>query len=323
MQSDVTAPSRHSSLQRQVMRQQESGHAGPLGPLDWLRIIPHETAASSHQLEWAGLEAARCREVPPFEFNLPALTHHRLFLFARPPEELELLYEGVQRRVPPPTGSILLLPAGCPARVRSSGCKDELHVFLEPGLVGRVAAEAFGLDPARVAVRPLDAPNLPRLRGAMLAVQDELTDGGAGGRLASEWLANLLAVHLIRDALSPRRPAHGTGGALPQAKLRAVIEYVEENLDAGLTLQQMAAAAHLSTYHFARQFKAAVGMPPHQYVISRRIERAQHLLQPSHDLSLSEIATRTGFADQSHFSNHFKRIVGITPRQFRASAGIA
>jgi AraC family transcriptional regulator len=82
----------------------------------------------------------------------------------------------------------------------------------------------------------------------------------------------------------------------------------------------MAAAAHLSSYHFARQFKAATGLPPHQYVISRRVERAQRLLQPDGDLSLSEVAARVGFSDQSQFSHHFKRLVGVTPKQFRKSA---
>ena len=63
---------------------------------------------------------------------------------------------------------------------------DWLHVFLEPGLVERVAAEAFDLDPARLAVPSLDALHLPQLRAAMLAVDAELTAGGAGGRLAVE-----------------------------------------------------------------------------------------------------------------------------------------
>src|SRR5262249_22425905 len=67
---------------------------------------------------------------------------------------------------------------------------------------------------------------------------------------------------------------------------------VEEHLDAGLTLEQLAAAAHLSVYHFARQFKAATGLPPHQYVILRRVERAKQLLQGGGDLSLAEVAAR-------------------------------
>jgi AraC family transcriptional regulator len=165
--------------------------------------------------------------------------------------------------------------------------------------------------------------DLPQLRAAMLAVNDELTAHAAGGRLAAESLANLLAVHLIRNACAPRPSARRTDGALPQRKLRAVVEYIEEHLDASLTLEQMAAAVHLSAYHFARQFKAATGMPPHQYVIARRVERAKQLLQPDGDHSLAEIAVSAGFSDQSQFSHHFKRIVGVTPKQFRRSARIA
>src|SRR6516162_11859609 len=115
-----------------LMRQEELGRGNPLGPLDWLKNVPHETAASSDRLGWVCLEAARCRAAPAFELNLPPLTHHRLFLFVRPPEELDMRYEGVKRHVPPPAGSISLIPAGSSARVRSSGCKDELHLFLEP-----------------------------------------------------------------------------------------------------------------------------------------------------------------------------------------------
>jgi AraC family transcriptional regulator len=93
-----------------------------------------------------------------------------------------------------------------------------------------------------------------------------------------------------------------------------------ENLEGSPTLEQMAAVAHLSPHHFARQFKAATGLPPHQYVIARRIERAQHLLHGADEPGLAEVALRVGFSDQSKFSFHFKRIVGVTPGQFRISA---
>ena len=171
------------------------------------------------------------------------------------------------------------MPAGSPALWRWSGSFDSLHIFLEPGLVARVAAEAFDLDPARLTVPPLDGLDLPHLRAAMWAVDAELTAGGAGGRLAAESLANVLAVHLIRHVPAPRQPARRRDGTLPRARLRAVVEYIEEHLDAGPTLEQMAAVARLSPYHFARQFKAATGLPPHQYVIARRVERAKQLLQ--------------------------------------------
>jgi AraC family transcriptional regulator len=305
------------------VRHEEAVLGGTLGPLAVLRkIILYEADAASDRLGWVGLEAARYHGAPDLELNPPALTHHRLVLFSRPPEELDLLYEGVKRHVPPPSGSISVVPAGTPVLWRWSGCFDWLHVFLEPGLVARVAAEAFDLDPSRLTVPPLDGLDLPQLRATMAAVDAELTVGGAGGRLAAESLANVLAVQLIRRALAPRRLERGRDGALPQGRLRAVVEYIEGHLEAGPTLEQMAAVARLSPYHFARQFKAATGMPPYQYVIARRVERAKQLLQGGGDFTLAQVAAGAGFSDQSQFSHHFKRLVGVTPGQFRTPASI-
>jgi AraC family transcriptional regulator len=309
--------------ERQMMRQQEPGLGGLLGPLELITHFPGEPLAASDRQRWVGLEALRYRDQPPNEAFQPPLTHHSLLLFLHTPREFEARSEGISRGVPPPVGSILVVPAGNPTWWRWSSHSDSLHVFLEPGLVARVAAEAFELDPAHVSVPPLDGLHLPQLRAAMLAVNDELTADAPGGRLAAESLANLLAVHLIRNASAPRLPAGRTDGVLPGGKLRAVVEYIEEHLDAVLTLEQMAAAAHLSAYHFARQFKRATGVAPHQYVIARRVERAQQLLQQDLDLSLAEIAACAGFSDQSQFSHHFKRLIGVTPRQFRRSTRIA
>jgi AraC family transcriptional regulator len=135
-------------------------------------------------------------------------------------------------------------------------------------------------------------------------------------------LANVLAVHLIRHVSSPRTPGSGRDGTLPQSRLRAVVEYIEGHLDVGPSLAEMAAVARLSPYHFARQFRAATGLPPHQYIIARRVERAKHLLQARTELSLAQVAARAGFSDQGQLSHHFKRHVGVTPGRFRAPARI-
>jgi AraC family transcriptional regulator len=79
----------------------------------------------------------------------------------------------------------------------------------------------------------------------------------------------------------------------------------------------MAAVARLSPNYFASQFQRATGLPPHQYVISRRVESAKQLLQGGADLSLAEVAAHVGFSDQSQFSHHFKRLLGVTPGQVR------
>jgi AraC family transcriptional regulator len=64
-------------------------------------------------------------------------------------------------------------------------------------------------------------------------------------------------------------------------------------------------------------FKGSTGLPPHQYVIARRVERAKVLLRGGGDLTLAQVAARSGFWDQGHFTRHFKRLVGVTPKHFR------
>src|SRR5215471_20657245 len=101
--------------------QQEPGRGSPMGPLAALReIIPFEADAASDGLGWEGLEAARYRAAPGSQLNPPAVSHPRLVLFSRPPDELDLLYDGVKRHVPPRAGAISVVPAGSAVRWRWS-----------------------------------------------------------------------------------------------------------------------------------------------------------------------------------------------------------
>jgi AraC family transcriptional regulator len=303
-------------LETLVMRQEQPGASEPLRPLVFRNQLPFEPSAASERLGWVGLEAFRYRRVPAFEFDRPAMTHHALVMFHRAPDEMALRFAGVSRRRPPAAGSVAVVPAGFSYRCRMSGLRDSLNVFLEPGLVARVAA-SFGLDPGRWELPPLDFRAVPPLGAAMRAVDAELMSGGVGGRLVAVSLADVLAVPLIWYVSELRRRQRRQDGELSPAKLRAVVEYIEGHLEAGPTLGQMAAVAHLSPYHFARQFKAATGLPPHQYVIARRVERAKRLLRRRGGLNLAAVAARVGFADEGHFARHFKRLVGVTPGRFR------
>jgi AraC family transcriptional regulator len=285
------------------------------------KIVPFARLATSYGMGWKGLQAVRCRDSSGSEFSGEGTSRaHAVVLTIRPPEKVDVRYEGVKRDMPPPAGSIALVPAGSSVLWRWQGSKDSLVIYLEPSLVARVAAEAFELDPARTVVPPLDGLNVPELRSSMLAVAAELRAGGVCGPLLVESLATILSVQLIRHTTGAHRLPASADGVLPRRKLRTLIECIMENLGSSLTLEQMAAVVDLSPYHFVRQFKAATGMPPHQYVIARRVERARHLLRADGELGLVEVALRVGFSDQSKFSFHFKRIAGITPEQFRISA---
>jgi AraC family transcriptional regulator len=287
------------------------------------KMLPFAAFATSERSGWKGMQAARYRKnVANGEFS-GTTTMHMLVLTIQPAEKMDLRYEGVKRDIPLPQGSIAMVPAGSTVLWHRQGSIDTLFIYLEPSLVALVAAESFDSDPTRTVVQPVAGLNVPELRSAMLTVDAELRAGGLGGPLMAESLATILTVHLIRHTTGAHRlPLASADGVLPRRKLHTVIEYIMENLEGNPTLEQMASIARVSPYHFTRQFKATTGLPPYQYVIARRVERAQHLLRTDDELSLAEVALRAGFSDQSKFSFHFKRIVGVTPRQFLLSARI-
>jgi AraC family transcriptional regulator len=104
---------------------------------------------------------------------------------------------------------------------------------------------------------------------------------------------------------------------LPGAQLQRVTEFIDHNLARALPLAELSAEAHLSQYHFARLFKESMGIPPHRFVVRRRIERACALLLEGH-LSIDAIARAVGFRTRSHFSMVFHRHIGSPPTVYRA-----
>ena len=115
---------------------------------------------------------------------------------------------------------------------------------------------------------------------------------------------------LVAERLAPIR------GGLPPVLTQRICEYIESHLDQKIGLEALAAMAGLSTHHFARAFHQSVGMPPHGYILSRRLDRAERMLRET-QLPLSEIAVATGFSDQSHLARHFRRRTGMSPRLAR------
>jgi AraC-like DNA-binding protein len=117
----------------------------------------------------------------------------------------------------------------------------------------------------------------------------------------------------IAESQAPSR------GGLPPGLTRRICDYIESNLSQKIGLATLAAMSGLSTHHFARAFHQSVGTPPHSYLLSRRLEHVEHMLQET-QLPLSEIALATGFSDQSHLARHFHRLTGVSPSVARWQA---
>ena len=119
----------------------------------------------------------------------------------------------------------------------------------------------------------------------------------------------------LRRALEALKEMGGTETE-PKEQVRKVTNHVEANLDRPIRNEELATLVRLNPSHFGRAFRNSFGEPPHEYVIRRRVERAQGLML-STDASLSDIALDCGLADQSHLTRLFRRIVGESPSAWR------
>lgn len=156
----------------------------------------------------------------------------------------------------------------------------------------------------------------PRLEELTALFYQELCDEGMNGRFYIENLGAALASYLVQRSLNRRLASVPFHAGLAPARLRRITDYIAAHLTGELGLTELADVADLNPHHLAHAFKVATGISPHRYIIERRIDKARRLLEEKHQ-PIAEIAVVCGFASQSHFTQHFHRIVGTTPEKFR------
>ena len=136
-------------------------------------------------------------------------------------------------------------------------------------------------------------------------------DPRTAARYVCEAAALLSTETLILDVSSTRSP-----GSLARWQLQRALELFETNIDRPIRLGDVAGVVRLSKSQFSRAFSVSVGEPPARYLRRYRVKRAREMLLLT-SKSLSEIALNCGFADQSHLTKTFSRIVGVTPAAWR------
>jgi AraC family transcriptional regulator len=158
----------------------------------------------------------------------------------------------------------------------------------------------------------------PQIMAVLLAMTTDLNEGSPAGRLYGDALGIALAIHLLhRYAVRRHKPATYRGG-LPGYRLKRVLDFIGDNLAEELSLQQLADIADMSPHYFAELFKQSTGHPPHQYVLSQRIERAKEQLAASTRSSVTEVGLQVGFQNPSHFARIFQKFVGTSPSRFQS-----
>jgi AraC family transcriptional regulator len=157
------------------------------------------------------------------------------------------------------------------------------------------------------------------LANMIITLRNEARVGCPSGPTYGETLGAMLAAHLVRHySVSVPQAARRANASLRLGSIqqRKVLAYIEAHIDTELHLQELADVAGLDMYRFVRAFKMSLGVPPHFYIIQRRVDRSKDLLLHS-TLALGVIAHRCGFSTPSHFAHTFRRITGFAPSAYR------
>jgi AraC family transcriptional regulator len=215
-------------------------------------------------------------------------------------------------------GTTWICPIGTYERnVELSEPIECLHIFLPPALIERSALVDHDIDPSRVELAYAGGftdPTLHQigtaffsLRGRSIQPTDRLFVDGMRTALVACLLGNYSVDRWRQPAKTP---------ALDPKRLKRVLDFIDARLAEEISLDDLAAEACLSPFHFSRLFRDATGLSPHRFVTDRRVQAAQKLLASSHS-SLVEIALDTGFGSQDNFTRAFRKTTGLTPGQYR------
>jgi AraC family transcriptional regulator len=278
---------------------------------------------SSEEIGWEGLVARAYHEPRELEGWIAASEPDiSLIMFAGGSMLMGQRHlNGDWREMRMGQGDLVLRPGGgAPYEMRWKGLSDEpmqtLHVQLDKDLVLRTAHELAGCDPTRLAVAGRAGFQDPLLTQVGFALWRELEQGAPAGKLYAQTTAQMLAVHLLRHYTQPVIDIKEYAQRLTHQQIKRVTDFVLAHLSQELSLETLAQQIGFSAYYFARLFRETTGETPHQFVLRQRIKRAQHLLKETHE-SLAQVALESGFANQSHLTQVFRRHLGLTPRAYR------
>lgn len=283
---------------------------------------------SSAEAGWEGLLAQVFHEPMKLEGHMTsAISDITLILLAGGAMRMEYRHaHGSWKVLYIRQGDLILRPGtGASYEVRwqalSSAPTQSLHLHLSKDLLARTAEEVANYDSTRLSLVTCSGFQDPLLTQIGLALWRELEQCSPSGKLYAQTAAQMLAVHLLRHYTSVGEAIKEPSQRLTHQQMKRVLDCIQNQLVQNLSLEVLAQQSGFSPYHFARLFRQTTGESPHQFVLRQRIERAQRLLKET-DMPLASIALESGFANQSHLTQVFKRHLGLTPHVYRQDHSI-
>jgi AraC family transcriptional regulator len=280
----------------------------------FLKIFPRSPLQTSDPTHWQGFFLAHHRQ-PAWEMPENQPSQHILSINIGAARKVERRIDGQLQRGRFLTGNVAIYPAGVDYTLRWEQESEFILLGIDPVVVAQSAIDL--LETETVELMPLLTAQDPMIHSMALVLKAELEASKPGGRLYAESIAHTLTIHLLRNYSVRQQPSRiATPHGLPKHKLNQAIDYIQDSLHRDFSVSDLADHLQISLYYFSRLFKQSTGLSPYQYVMQCRLEKARDLLQHSH-LTIAQIAYTTGFANQSHFTQQFKRHYQITPQKLR------
>ncbi len=294
-----------------------------ISPREKLDLIPFSPTKTNHGRLSGSLIIEEYEPLPEVDVSLPGMDHHVLILNNNPPS-CEVMYDcagevnkGVWKPfdfafIPAYSDNTWLITEPESACVHFIMPAREMALFLEQE--ADISATGYEMD--LLFNRQDDV-----LRGLTSLLHNEMKHDFYHGTTYVQSLEKALFSHLLQHYSNKGIKAGEAVAGLSKRRYKRVAEYIDANLGQAISLDALAELCNCSAHHFARSFKMDMGISPHQYIIQRRVQAAVSLIRSTHkaELSLSAIATRCGFSDQSHMTRHIKRETGTTPSEIRRS----
>jgi AraC family transcriptional regulator len=267
----------------------------------------------SRETDWAGIAASRFR-LGRTDVNLPALAVPAFGVNYGEPLKLERTLHGRRTSGSVAPGHLAILPPDADTRWIFNRTTDVVLVYVAADLLAEAIEESAGRDPRGVEIIPRFLIRDLVLERTAHRLLREITEPRPETRLTAETLALDLAAHLVVAHSNLPVPPGRTRPIAPK-RLKRVHEFVWANLDRPVSLREMARAAGMSVFHFARGFKEATRLPPHRYLVEQRLLRARTLLHDP-ERQIGDVARAVGYT-HSHFTALFTRWMGMAPSKFR------
>lgn len=285
-----------------------------------LQVYPRVPLLSSKDLSWQGIHLSYYRQ-PPHETQEYEPRQYLISIHLGQPVTLQQHWQGGNSTKEfQMYGDVSIYPTTRSLKETWDADSEFLEIYLMPTLFSQAAGEFVDVERLEILPQPSIRDPLIQQLGLSLKAEMENAAGDSadinrvGNRLFAESASTMLAIHLIRK-YSLQKLVGDDSRRLPKYKLQVAIDYIQAHLSEDISLEALAQEVGMSMHHFSRLFKRSLGYSPYQYVLKCRIEQAKMLLL-QRQLNIADVAFTVGFSSQSHFTQHFKRFVGATPKQF-------